>query len=387
MPPPRPAPRDASQPPAAGAGPTRAVSNCPGSGGSTTRSTTSGSSRPTDAGRPGTASRRNARLGGEAMAAGPHAGRGAHRRPRRRRDRVVEHVEVAVTAGLGTRGSGLDRASARLRAGHEQRRGAGFGRPEQRCSIAVSLMTASRAERAAARARPRRRAGRLSAGPARTPSPTSPACASATSPSSRATASAPASRRSCRTAATSSRTRCRRRVRRQRLRQARGLDAGRRARHDRNADPAHQHAERGRRGGRRRPLDARAARQRRRALGQRAGRRNQRRRAERHPRPARHAEHVLAAIAAAREGPVDEGVGRRGHGHAVLRLEGRHRHVVARSSPAGAARYTLGVLVQTNFGGVLTIDGVPVGKLLRPLRLRTVSVRARAARIRPTARA
>jgi D-aminopeptidase len=32
--------------------------------------------------------------------------------------------------------------------------------------------------------------------------------------------------------------------------------------------------------------------------------------------------------------------------------------------PAGAAKYTLGVLVQTNFGGVLVIDGVPVGKAL-----------------------
>jgi D-aminopeptidase len=36
----------------------------------------------------------------------------------------------------------------------------------------------------------------------------------------------------------------------------------------------------------------------------------------------------------------------------------------SRSVPAGGARYTLGVLVQTNFGGVLTIDGVPVGKAL-----------------------
>ena len=55
-------------------------------------------------------------------------------------------------------------------------------------------------------------------------------------------------------------------------------------------------------------VDARAAGQRRRPVGQRAGRRNQRRRPERHPRPARHAAtHVLAAIAAAREGPVDEG--------------------------------------------------------------------------------
>jgi D-aminopeptidase len=32
--------------------------------------------------------------------------------------------------------------------------------------------------------------------------------------------------------------------------------------------------------------------------------------------------------------------------------------------PAGSGGYTIGVLVQTNFGGVLQIDGVPVGKEL-----------------------
>jgi D-aminopeptidase len=36
----------------------------------------------------------------------------------------------------------------------------------------------------------------------------------------------------------------------------------------------------------------------------------------------------------------------------------------SRRVPAGESHYVLGVLVQTNFGGVLTIDGVPVGKSL-----------------------
>ena len=79
------------------------------------------------------------------------------------------------------------------------------------------------------------------------------------------------------------------RVRGQRLRQARRLDAGRGARHDRVADCADQHLVGRDRGGRRRAMVDRAAGQRERAIGQRARRRNQRRRAERHPRISRHA--------------------------------------------------------------------------------------------------
>ena len=73
--------------------------------------------------------------------------------------------------------------------------------------------------------------------------------------------------------------------------------------------------------------------------------------------------HVLAAIAAAREGPVDEGSVGAGTGTQCFGWKGgigTSSRVVA----AGASRYVLGVLVQTNFGGVLTVDGVPVGKLL-----------------------
>ena len=95
-------------------------------------------------------------------------------------------------------------------------------------------------------------------------------------------------------------------------------------------------------------------------------------------------DHVLAAIAAAREGPVEEGSVGAGTGTQCFGWKGgigTSSRIVA----AGASRYVLGVLVQTNFGGVLTIDGVPVGKLLRPPCVRTARRRARPERTRPTA--
>jgi len=74
--------------------------------------------------------------------------------------------------------------------------------------------------------------------------------------------------------------------------------------------------------------------------------------------------HVLAAIAAARDGPVDEGSVGAGTGTQCFGWKGGIG-TASRTVPAGASRYVLGVLVQTNFGGVLTIDGVPVGRLLQ----------------------
>ena len=74
-------------------------------------------------------------------------------------------------------------------------------------------------------------------------------------------------------------------------------------------------------------------------------------------------DHVLAAIRAAREGPVDEGSVGAGTGTQCFGWKGGIG-TASRGVPAGGARYTLGVLVQTNFGGVLTIDGVPVGQRL-----------------------
>jgi len=74
-------------------------------------------------------------------------------------------------------------------------------------------------------------------------------------------------------------------------------------------------------------------------------------------------DHVLAAIGAAREGPIDEGSVGAGTGTQCFGWKGGIG-TSSRSVPAGGARYLLGVLVQTNFGGVLTIDGVPVGQRL-----------------------
>jgi len=75
------------------------------------------------------------------------------------------------------------------------------------------------------------------------------------------------------------------------------------------------------------------------------------------------ARHVLAAIAAARGGQVDEGSVGAGTGTQCFGWKGGIG-TSSRVVPVGGSRCVLGVLVQTNFGGVLTIDGVPVGKLM-----------------------
>ena len=169
----------------------------------------------------------------------------------------------------------------------------------------------------------------------------------------------------------------RRGLRRQRVRQAGRLDAGRRTRHDRNADRPHQHAGGRHRRRRRRPLHARAARQRARAVGERAGRRDQRRRAERHPRPARDdATTCWRPSGAPRRGP---GRRRDRSAPAPARSASAGRAASAPSSrvlPARYGGYTLGVLVQTNFGGVLTMDGAPVGQGAGTLRVRAAADRA-----------
>lgn len=74
-------------------------------------------------------------------------------------------------------------------------------------------------------------------------------------------------------------------------------------------------------------------------------------------------DHVLAAIAGAHDGPVDEGSVGAGTGTQCFGWKGGIG-TSSRTVSAGGATFTLGVLVQTNFGGVLTIDGVPVGKIL-----------------------
>jgi D-aminopeptidase len=74
-------------------------------------------------------------------------------------------------------------------------------------------------------------------------------------------------------------------------------------------------------------------------------------------------DHVLAAIGGAHDGPVDEGSVGAGTGTQCFGWKGGIG-TSSRTVSAGGATFSLGVLVQTNFGGVLTIDGVPVGKIL-----------------------
>jgi D-aminopeptidase len=85
---------------------------------------------------------------------------------------------------------------------------------------------------------------------------------------------------------------------------------------------------------------------------------------QRHPRPPRHARAARGAGAGGRRGRRGGGRRRRRRRrHRRVRLEGRHRHELARAAGAYGG-YTVGVLVQSNYGGILTINGAPVGREL-----------------------
>jgi D-aminopeptidase len=75
------------------------------------------------------------------------------------------------------------------------------------------------------------------------------------------------------------------------------------------------------------------------------------------------ADDVLAALKSARGGPVEEGAVGAGTGTVAFGWKGGIG-TASRKLPAGLGGYTVGVLVQTNFGGVLTIGGAPVGLTL-----------------------
>ena len=75
------------------------------------------------------------------------------------------------------------------------------------------------------------------------------------------------------------------------------------------------------------------------------------------------AEHVRRAITAARGGPVAEGSVGAGTGTQALGWKGGIG-TASRRLPERLGGWTVGALVQSNFGGVLAIDGVPVGELL-----------------------
>ena len=74
-------------------------------------------------------------------------------------------------------------------------------------------------------------------------------------------------------------------------------------------------------------------------------------------------EDVLAAIKNAKSGMVDEGSVGAGTGTVAFGFKGGIG-TSSRKLPPNLGGFTIGVLVQTNFGGVLTINGAPVGKEL-----------------------
>lgn len=72
---------------------------------------------------------------------------------------------------------------------------------------------------------------------------------------------------------------------------------------------------------------------------------------------------VLAAIEAARSGPVPEGSVGAGTGTSALGWKGGIG-TASRVLPEKLGGYTVGALVQSNFSGILTIDGARVGEIL-----------------------
>lgn len=75
-------------------------------------------------------------------------------------------------------------------------------------------------------------------------------------------------------------------------------------------------------------------------------------------------QHVLDAIAHAQSGKVTEGNVGAGTGTVCFGFKGGIG-TSSRVLPEKSGGYTIGVLVQSNFGGVLQIDGVPVGEELK----------------------
>lgn len=74
-------------------------------------------------------------------------------------------------------------------------------------------------------------------------------------------------------------------------------------------------------------------------------------------------EHVMEAIAKAAGGAVEEGAVGAGTGTVAFGFKGGIG-TSSRRLPAKLGGHTVGVLVQTNYGGILRIDGVPVGREL-----------------------
>jgi D-aminopeptidase len=89
-------------------------------------------------------------------------------------------------------------------------------------------------------------------------------------------------------------------------------------------------------------------------------------------------EDVLGAIRNARGGAVEEGAVGAGTGTIAFGFKGGIG-TSSRKLPPALGGYTVGVLVQTNYGGVLTINGAPVGRELGKFYLKDELERAAAA--------
>jgi D-aminopeptidase len=81
--------------------------------------------------------------------------------------------------------------------------------------------------------------------------------------------------------------------------------------------------------------------------------------------------HVIDAIANAKTGPVAEGAVGAGTGTICYGWKGG---IGTSSRKLDRTGYTVGVLAQTNFGGNLTIAGVPIYKMLQPPNRRTAKL-------------
>src|SRR5215510_3714549 len=86
---------------------------------------------------------------------------------------------------------------------------------------------------------------------------------------------------------------------------------------------------------------------------------------------------VFAAIRAAKDGAVEEGAVGAGTGTVAFGWKGGIG-TSSRVIPQSLGFYTVGVLVQSNFGGVLTINGAPVGRELGRYYLKDMIGAARA---------
>ena len=93
-------------------------------------------------------------------------------------------------------------------------------------------------------------------------------------------------------------------------------------------------------------------------------------------------EDVVAAIKSSHGGPVEEGAVGAGTGTIAFGWKGGIGSA-SRRLPASLGAYTVGVLVQSNFGGVLTIGGAPVGQELGQYYLRKETEEAAGAKNKP----